>query len=522
MDPFNGYLLRNKMDSKEHQRDAIQWCLRIEREGEEIDGVMVNGGILADEMGLGKTIQMIGLMLCNFKRHNLIVLPRSLIQQWYGIIVKTLGHVPLLYHGVAARSVTKEELITAPIVITSYGMLASVKYRLLHDIVWDRIIFDEAHHIRNRNTQNHKAACHIRSQHKWLVTGTPIQNGITDLFGLCAVLGLSKTFYVNRDNLTKIANSLILKRTKESVGINLPPLKRTIVTVPWANEREKLLAQDIHIHLQFSRIGNVREDNPFDTIGSHYLSILQMARQSCIDMGLMKNNLKKLMANSMFDDGFLLDENMGYHSKIDAVVKTISERKDNGRAKLVFCHYHMEIDRIVASLSELGITVGKFDGRLSQQQRDEILERKDLDALILQIKTGCEGLNLQHFKEIYFVSPHWNPAVEDQAVARAHRIGQNELVDVFSFRMEPFDEDHITRSIDLYVKEVQRVKRNDMAVIDTNNQDDGQELDEPCPICIDTLHQNTHEKLECGHRFHKTCINRWFECSSLCPICRQY
>jgi SNF2 family DNA or RNA helicase len=531
LEPFNGYLTRNSMDSNDHQTDGINWCLRIEKEGEEIDGHKVTSGILADEMGLGKTIQMIGLMLCNFKSHNLIVLPRALLEQWYGIICRTLGHVPLLYHGSSARGVTKEQLSGAPVVVTTYGMLAGVtektfkgkplKYGPLHDVVWDRIIFDEAHHLRNRNTRNHKAACHVRASHKWLVTGTPIQNGLTDLFGLCAVLGLSQPFYVRRDNMVKVASRLILKRTKEGVGIGLPPLKRTIVTVPWANEAEKQLAEDIHVHLQFSRLGNGREHNPFGNMGFHHFAMLQRARQSCIDMGLMKKNIEKLMSLELIDEDFPVDEAMGYHSKIDKVVEIISERKDNKRPKLVFSHYHMEIDRVVKSLSELGLKVGKFDGRVSQADRDEMLERGDLDALVLQIKTGCEGLNLQHFKEVYFVSPHWNPAVEDQAVARCHRIGQDVEVDVFSFKMAPFDEDRVTRTMDLYVKEVQRVKRNEMALVDGEPEGDGEQLEEPCAICLDKQHQHTHQKLECGHCFHKTCIGKWFERSAICPMCRQ-
>lgn len=531
LEPFNGYLTRNSMDSNDHQTDGINWCLRIEKEGEEIDGHKVTSGILADEMGLGKTIQMIGLMLCNFKSHNLIVLPRALLEQWYGIICRTLGHVPLLYHGSSARGVTKEQLSGAPVVVTTYGMLAGVtektikgkplKYGPLHDVVWDRIIFDEAHHLRNRNTRNHKAACHVRASHKWLVTGTPIQNGVTDLFGLCAVLGLSQPFYVRRDNMVKVASRLILKRTKEGVGIGLPPLKRTIVTVPWANEAEKQLAEDIHVHLQFSRLGNGREHNPFDNLGFHHFAMLQRARQSCIDMGLMKKNIEKLMSLELIDENFPVDEAMGYHSKIDKVVEIISERKDNKRPKLVFSHYHMEIDKVMKSLSDIGLKVGKFDGRVSQADRDEMLERGDLDALVLQIKTGCEGLNLQHFKEVYFVSPHWNPAVEDQAVARCHRIGQDVEVDVFSFKMAPFDEDRVTRTMDLYVKEVQRVKRNEMALVDGEPEGDGEQLEEPCAICLDKQHQHTHQKLECGHCFHKTCIGKWFERSAICPMCRQ-
>jgi SNF2 family DNA or RNA helicase len=387
--------------------------------------------------------------------------------------------------------------------------------------VWDRIIFDEAHHLRNRNTRNHKAACHVRASHKWLVTGTPIQNGVSDFFGLCAVLGLSQPFYVNRDNMAKVTSRLILKRTKDDVGIELPPLKRTIVTVPWGSEAEKQLAEDIHVHLQFSRLENGREDNPFANMGFHHFAMLQRARQSCIDMGLMKKNNEKLMTLEVIDKTYLVEEAMGYHSKIDRVVEIISERKDNKRAKLVFCHYHMEIDRVVTSLLNLGMSVGKFDSRVSQEERKEMLEREDLDALVLQIKTGCEGLNLQHFKEVYFVSPHWNPAVEDQAVARCHRIGQDDEVDVFSFKMAPFDEDQVTRTMDLYVKEVQRVKRIKMAIVDDQQEGDGEELKEPCAICLDKQHQHTHQRLECGHCFHKACLGKWFERSAVCPMCRQ-
>ena len=82
-----------------------------------------------------------------------------------------------------------------------------MKYGPLHSVRWNRIIFDEAHHLRNRNTRNHKAACHVRASHKWLVTGTPIQNSVTDFYGLCAVMGMSQPFYVKKDNVEKIASS---------------------------------------------------------------------------------------------------------------------------------------------------------------------------------------------------------------------------------------------------------------------------------------------------------------------------
>jgi SNF2 family DNA or RNA helicase len=147
-------------------------------------------------------------------------------------------------------------------------------------------------------------------------------------------------------------------------------------------------------------------------------------------------------------------------SKLDAAVKCILERKANGCGKLIFCHFREEMDEIAARLRNGGMTkVATFDGRTSNGKRNDILNEKN-EALILQIQTGCEGLNLQeNYNEIYFISPHWNPSVEDQAIARCHRIGQIKPVYVQRFEMTSFEEDVSTLSIDKYVNDVQEGKR---------------------------------------------------------------
>jgi SNF2 family DNA or RNA helicase len=161
---------------------------------------------------------------------------------------------------------------------------------------------------------------------------------------------------------------------------------------------------------------------------------------------------------------------------LDAVVKCIIERKDNGNGKIIFCHFRDEIDLIASRLIASGLKkVVTYDGRNSNTKKGLQLLTEAADAIILQIQTGCEGLNLQeHFSEIYFVSPHWNPCVEDQAVARCHRIGQQKPTYVFKFVMSGFepredpnkannkeDEEDIEEPITLerYVDKVQNTKR---------------------------------------------------------------
>ena len=152
-----------------------------------------------------------------------------------------------------------------------------------------------------------------------------------------------------------------------------------------------------------------------------------------------------------------------YTSKLDAVVKMMLGRKDNGKGKIVFCHYIDEIDMIAKRLRDGGMSkVVTYDGRNSGPS-SKLSE--SADAIVLQIQTGCEGLNLQNFfSEIYFVSPHWNPAVEDQAIARCHRIGQVSEVNVFRFEMDGFDkgadQDFIPITLDKYVSKVQGGKRD--------------------------------------------------------------
>jgi len=161
MDNFRQLLQLSGFDSKLHQEEGVAWCLKNEVEGHVVAGRRVRGGLLADEMGLGKTILMVGCVRHNFKQRTLVVLPPALLSQWVAVFQRFLGHVPFVYRGAAAKNITNEMLAQKPIVVTTYGMITprgkrgQKKFSKLHSIQWSRIIFDEAHHVRNLGTGVH-------------------------------------------------------------------------------------------------------------------------------------------------------------------------------------------------------------------------------------------------------------------------------------------------------------------------------------------------------------------------------
>lgn len=452
-----------------HQLEGVLFCVR-----NETSGLNVKGGIIADEMGLGKTLLMIGTMFSNFLKKTIIVVPPILIQQWANEIYKCSGHRALIYHGKNKKNTSFAQLSDKKvcIVLTTYNTLMPLgkdkkreeKGCDLLRIQWDRVIFDEAHHLRNSKTRRFYWAKQIMAPIRWLISGTPVQNKRADFYSLCNMLGFGLGLKLNKDiDVRYIMDNYVLRRTKAQVGIQLPPVNKTNVVVPWKNVGEKLMSEEIHSLI--SKQSGVEFNKGKDVASAIMRNIsnpraalliaMLRAKQSCILPSLMKKSPGISSCIMSDKTGGYLDAVLS-SSKMDAVVNTILERKDNGKGKIVFCNFIDEIDTIAKRLRDGGIEkVVLYDGRTIGFDK--------ADVIVLQIQTGCEGLNLQEFfSEVYFVSPHWNPAIEDQAIARCHRIGQKVDVDVFKFEMDGFgiEKDIDSVTLDKYVNQVQTVKRD--------------------------------------------------------------
>jgi SNF2 family DNA or RNA helicase len=340
----------------------------------------------------------------------------------------------------------------------------------------DRVIFDEAHHLRNKTSRIFKGAMRVVASATaavrpsvWIVTGTPIQNKISDLKSLCYILGFGPTDVMSEEKRRAIRDEYVLRRTKVSVGMvaaesaaegeevveeavdvtcapRLQSLKHYKSQVPWTSENELDLSREIH---QKARNTTDRAER---------LKLYTRMRQMCVWPALLSSKMKtktKDMDDSDAEEthGLSMDEfhvAVSKQSKLDRVVATMVTEAaaggESGRKSIVFCHYRREMTQLRDMLLRSGgggggggseEDIAIIDGPVSAKERSRIFAASPR-VLILQIRTCSEGLNLQEYSDVYFVSPHWNPCVEDQAIARCYRMGQTKGVRVFRFYMTDF------------------------------------------------------------------------------------
>ncbi|HNR16415.1 MAG TPA: SNF2-related protein, partial [Chitinophagaceae bacterium] len=397
------------------------------------------GGILADDMGLGKTVQALSFIEY-FKNEQgklkaLVVCPTTLIYNWENEIKKFTPKLTYRIHHGAMRTRVKEELTDHEVTITTYGTLRS-DIKLLMSVDFDYVILDESQAIKNPSSKVTKAACLLNAKHRLCMSGTPLQNNTFDIFAQMnflnpGMLGTMEFFRQEfaipidkfgeqdrKDHLRKILYPFILRRTKEQVAKDLPEKQEMILFCEMEDEQRSI----------YDAYRNDFRNQILGTIETQGIQKSQLT----ILQGLMK-------LRQICDSPAILNEQEKFenHSiKLEELARELSEDMGNHKA-LIFSQFLGMLALIRAKLEELGIKYEYFDGSTSAPDREKAIQsfqnNEEVRVFLISLKAGGVGLNLTAADYVYIVDPWWNPAVEQQAIDRTHRIGQTK--NIFAYRM---------------------------------------------------------------------------------------
>jgi superfamily II DNA or RNA helicase len=402
-----------------------------------LDFLRVNGfgGILADEMGLGKTLQALAYL--RFLRQTqpgllpmLVICPTSLVFNWVAEAQKFTPELKVLaLHG-PDRHARFGEIAASDLVVTSYALIRrdAGKYR---DREFDTVVLDEAQHIKNRQTQNAKAVKAVRAKHRLVLTGTPLENSVLDLWSIFdflmpGYLGTAKDFHERYElpitkgksaeaqaRLARRLRPFLLRRLKKDVAADLPEKIEQVSFCELTPDQRRVYQQVIEAsRKEVLAAAGAPGAAPNRML---VLTALLRLRQVCCDLRLLKlENVKPASASG----------------KLDLFGELLEEVLDGGHRVLVFSQFVGMLTLLKEHLMAEGIEYCYLDG--STIDRAAVVERFQGNAAIpvflISLKAGGVGLNLTGADTVIHFDPWWNPAVEDQATDRAHRIGQNRAV----------------------------------------------------------------------------------------------
>jgi superfamily II DNA or RNA helicase len=411
---------------REYQRDGLGWLRFLEE--------FRFGGCLADDMGLGKTIQMLAFLEARRQRRktrvpSLVVVPKSLLFNWKQECEKFTPGMKVLEYAGLDRGKLRDNFAKFDLVLTTYGTLRRDVLNF-KDIEFDYVVLDEAQAIKNSGSQIAKASRLIRSRHRVALSGTPIENHLGDLCSIFeflnpGMLGRSSAFRLHaadpedtetRRVLADGLRPLILRRTKQSVASELPEKVEQTIYCEMGPEQEKLY-NELRDHYRDSLLGLIDQQG-MGKSKMHVLEALLRLRQAACHPALLNRG----------------QEDEAY-AKLDALCPQLQELLDEGHKALVFSQFTSMLAIVRKHLDKLGIVYEYLDGQT--RDRKERVERFQSDpncgAFLISLKAGGLGLNLTAADYVFILDPWWNPAVETQAIDRAHRVGQTRQV--FAYRL---------------------------------------------------------------------------------------
>ncbi len=401
------------------------------------------GGILGDEMGLGKTFQTIAFLLSKEDSISLIVAPTSLVFNWYSEFKK---FAPSLKVVMVNKSPSEREEIIKDykkydILITTYNLvkrdLESYKKIFFH-----YVILDEAQNIKNPSSQNAKSVKELKSKNRFALTGTPIENSLMELWSIFDFIMPNYLYDENKfttryyrrleeepviiEELKRLVTPFILRRYKKDVIKELPDKIEKKLIIPMEEEQKKVYkAYSDHIKALIEK--KVINDE-FKSSKIEILSYITKLRQIAIDPSLV------------------MDKYLGGSGKMEAILELVTQGIEENHKILIFSQFTSVLKNISKLFKLNDISFSYLDGSTPSKERGKLVEdfnKNSNSVFLISLKAGGTGLNLTSADIVIHFDPWWNPAVEDQASDRAHRIGQKNVVEVIKMISENSVEEKI-------------------------------------------------------------------------------
>jgi superfamily II DNA or RNA helicase len=409
-----------------YQHQGLDWLQFLRSHG--------LAGILADDMGLGKTLQTLAHIQCEkeagrLDRPALVVVPVSLLGNWQREAARFCpGLRCLVLHG-AERHGQAADLAQADLVLTSYSLLYRDRERWLAQ-TWHLVVLDEAQNIKNAATQSAQVVGELDTRHRLCLSGTPIENHLGEIWSLFhflmpGFLGSQARFAKRfRYPVEKHGDSarmvqlrarltpFILRRTKQLVATELPPKVETVMSVELGGKQA-----DLYETIRLSMEQAVRQAITDKGLAKSQIAILDALlklRQVCCDPRLVKTEAAAKVKTS---------------AKLEQLMEMLPEMLAEGRRILLFSQFTSMLSLIEDELRKHKLTWTKLTGQT--QKRDEVISRftsGEVPIFLISLKAGGVGLNLPQADTVIHYDPWWNPAAENQATDRAHRIGQTQSV----------------------------------------------------------------------------------------------
>ena len=427
------------------------------------------GAILADDMGLGKTLQALAMLekLRVEERlgHALIIVPTSLTYNWLSESEKFTPELPMIGFSAKTKASVADFLRqhSQGVVLTTYGLLQEHKEHF-QQVKWNLAIFDEAQNLKNITAQRTTTARALNANVKICLTGTPLENHLGELYSLLDLvvpgcLGEFDQFqktYVNAPSIVfadieylKLkCRPLILRRTKREILLELPEKQESRVVLPF-EEKQKKIYRDIAISYN-EKIRQAVADGGEANCQLQMLTALLRLRQACSSPGALPGVKYAQIP-----------------PKIEALIESLTEIVESGESALVFTQFIHTLEGVTSCLRKADIPVFELHGGMTRDQREQALQKfheiQGGAVLVMTLKTGGVGLNLTKASYVFHLEPWWNPAVENQATDRAHRLGQKRSVQVYRYIMHDSVEEKIEKL------KVQKQQRFDVMFTQSEN-----------------------------------------------------